>query len=136
MNEGIKRIRQKNCSKGILAILELTKRPIETLQASDLGFTVAPRINAAGRLDTAILAADFLISDSKEAIVSFKEIEKNNEHRKSLDEQTTLQAITSSLFDMLGASMEVLFRILCVFLFLFSCQSMRAESMPERWNMC
>ena len=31
VNEGIKRIRQKLCSKGILAILELTKRPIETL---------------------------------------------------------------------------------------------------------
>ncbi len=50
VSEGLKRIRQKNCSKGVLAILELTKRPIESLQASDLGFTVAPRINAAGRL--------------------------------------------------------------------------------------
>jgi single-stranded-DNA-specific exonuclease len=28
----------------------MTKRPVESLQASDLGFSVAPRINAAGRL--------------------------------------------------------------------------------------
>ena len=63
------------------------------INIGDLIFKVAPRINAAGRLDTAILAADFLISDSKEAIKSLKEIEINNEDRKSLDEQTTFQAL-------------------------------------------
>tara|TARA_B100001057_G_scaffold247867_1_gene248166 strand:- start:94 stop:1815 length:1722 start_codon:yes stop_codon:yes gene_type:complete len=63
------------------------------INIGDLIFKVAPRINAAGRLDTAILAADFLISDSKEAIKSLKEIEINNEDRKSLDEQTTLEAM-------------------------------------------
>ena len=63
------------------------------INIGDLIFKVAPRINAAGRLDTAILAADFLISDSKEAINIFKEIEKNNEQRKNLDEQTTFQAL-------------------------------------------
>ncbi len=76
-----------------LKILFTTLKKEGSIDIGDLIFKVAPRINAAGRLDTAILAADFLISDSKEAIVSFKEIEKNNEHRKSLDEQTTLQAI-------------------------------------------
>ena len=64
-----------------------------SINIGDLIFKVAPRINAAGRLDTAILAADFLISDSKEAIKSFKEIEINNVDRKSLDEQTTLEAM-------------------------------------------
>ena len=64
-----------------------------SINIGDLIFKVAPRINAAGRLDTAILAADFLISDSKEAIKSLKEIEINNEDRKSLDEQTTLEAM-------------------------------------------
>ena len=64
-----------------------------SINIGDLIFKVAPRINAAGRLDTAILAADFLISDSKEAIKSLKEIEINNEDRKSLDEQTTFQAL-------------------------------------------
>ena len=63
------------------------------INIGDLIFKVAPRINAAGRLDTAILAADFLISDSKEAINILKEIEKNNEQRKNLDEQTTFQAL-------------------------------------------
>ena len=63
IKEGIERIRQKRCSKGILAILELTKRPVETLQASDLGFSVAPRINAAGRLSDISQGIRCLLSD-------------------------------------------------------------------------
>ena len=63
IKEGIDRIRQKRCSKGILAILELTKRPVETLQASDLGFSVAPRINAAGRLSDISQGIRCLLSD-------------------------------------------------------------------------
>ena len=63
IKEGIERIRQKKCSKGILAILELTKRPVETLQASDLGFSVAPRINAAGRLSDISQGIRCLLSD-------------------------------------------------------------------------
>jgi single-stranded-DNA-specific exonuclease len=64
-----------------------------SINIGDLIFKVAPRINAAGRLDTAIIAADFLISDSIEATKRLKEIEINNEERKSLDEQITFQAI-------------------------------------------
>ena len=90
INEGIKRIRQKRCSKGILAILELTKRPIESLQASDLGFTVAPRINAAGRLSDisqgirCLLSED--INDARRYALTLEEF--NIKRRK---EQTRMQ---------------------------------------------
>ena len=36
-------IRAKQCAPGILALLEISNRQAETLQASDLGFSVAPR---------------------------------------------------------------------------------------------
>ena len=90
INEGIKRIRQKRCSKGILAILELTKRPVESLQASDLGFTVAPRINAAGRLSDisqgirCLLSED--INDARRYALNLEEF--NIKRRK---EQTRMQ---------------------------------------------
>ena len=90
INEGIKRIRQKRCSKGILAILELTKRPVESLQASDLGFTVAPRINAAGRLSDisqgirCLLSED--INDARRYALTLEEF--NIKRRK---EQTRMQ---------------------------------------------
>ena len=90
VNEGIKRIRQKNCSKGILAILELTKRPIETLQASDLGFTVAPRINAAGRLSDISQGIRCLLSeDMNDARRYAQTLEEFNIKRRK--EQTRMQ---------------------------------------------
>jgi len=90
VNEGIKRIRQKLCSKGILAILELTKRPIETLQASDLGFTVAPRINAAGRLSDISQGIRCLLSeDINDARRYAQTLEEFNIKRR--EEQTRMQ---------------------------------------------
>ena len=90
VNEGIKRIRQKLCSKGILAILELTKRPVETLQASDLGFTVAPRINAAGRLSDISQGIRCLLSeDMNDAKRYAQTLEEFNVKRR--EEQTRMQ---------------------------------------------
>ena len=90
INEGIKRIRQKRCSKGILAILELTKRPVESLQASDLGFTVAPRINAAGRLSDISQGIRCLLSeDMNDARRYAQTLEEFNIKRRK--EQTRMQ---------------------------------------------
>ena len=90
VNEGIKRIRQKLCSKGILAILELTKRPIDALQASDLGFTVAPRINAAGRLSDISQGIRCLLSeDMNDARRYAQTLEEFNIKRR--EEQTRMQ---------------------------------------------
>ena len=90
VSEGLKRIRQKRCSKGILAILELTKRPIESLQASDLGFTVAPRINAAGRLSDISQGIRCLLSeDINDARRYALNLEEFNIKRR--EEQTRMQ---------------------------------------------
>ena len=90
VNEGIKRIREKRCSKGILAILELTKRPVESLQASDLGFTVAPRINAAGRLSDISQGIRCLLSeDMNDARRYAQTLEEFNIKRRK--EQTRMQ---------------------------------------------
>ena len=90
VNEGIKRIRQKQCSKGILAILELTKRPIDSLQASDLGFTVAPRINAAGRhSDISQRIRCLLSEDMNDARRYAQTLEEFNIKRRK--EQTRMQ---------------------------------------------
>ncbi len=90
VSEGLKRIRQKRCSKGIIAILELTKRPIESLQASDLGFTVAPRINAAGRLSDISQGIRCLLSeDINDARRYALNLEEFNIKRR--EEQTRMQ---------------------------------------------
>ncbi len=107
VSEGLKRIRQKFCSKGIIAILELTKRPIESLQASDLGFTVAPRINAAGRLSDisqgirCLLSED--INDARRYASNLEEfnIKRREEQSRMQDEALAIvksQSIDESQF--------------------------------------
>ena len=93
IKEGIERIRQKKCSKGILAILELTKRPVETLQASDLGFSVAPRINAAGRLSDISQGIRCLLSeDMNDARRYATTLENFNKKRRLEQEKMQLEA--------------------------------------------
>ena len=89
-----------------LGLLEINKNPIEPfallfsklnklneINLGDLIFKIAPRINAAGRLDSALLAAKYLISDSKEAIEALNKIDTINEQRRKLDELITQQAL-------------------------------------------
>ena len=103
VNEGLKRIRQKRCSKGILAILELTKRPIESLQASDLGFSVAPRINAAGRLSDisqgirCLLSED--INDARRYAVTLEEFNKQRREEQSRMQDEALAIVADQSID-------------------------------------
>src|SRR3990167_3343927 len=51
VSQGLQRIKNGQSRPGIQALLEVAKRDYSSLQASDLGFAIAPRLNAAGRLD-------------------------------------------------------------------------------------
>ena len=59
----------------------------------DLIFKIAPRINAAGRLESASMATNFLISNRNNAERNLLKIESINEKRKTIDEQITAQAL-------------------------------------------
>jgi len=61
---GLARIQNSQCQPGILAILQLANRNPRQLSASDLGFVLAPRINAAGRLDDMSIGIECLLSAS------------------------------------------------------------------------
>ena len=68
----------------------MTKRPIESLQASDLGFSVAPRINAAGRLSDISQGIRCLLSeDINDARRYAANLEKFNKERR--EEQSRMQ---------------------------------------------
>lgn len=60
---GIRRIRHGRACAGIQALLDCAKRSVATLTASDLGFAVAPRLNAAGRLEDMRLGVECLLTD-------------------------------------------------------------------------
>ena len=59
----------------------------------DLIFKIAPRINAAGRLESASMATNFLISNRNNSERNLLKIESINEKRKTIDEQITAQAL-------------------------------------------
>jgi single-stranded-DNA-specific exonuclease len=61
--EGLRRIRAGQCRPGILALLEVASRQSTTVVASDLGFAVAPRINAAGRLQDMSIGIECLLCE-------------------------------------------------------------------------
>ncbi|MTI14094.1 single-stranded-DNA-specific exonuclease RecJ [Sansalvadorimonas verongulae] len=63
VHQGIGRIRAGRAQPGILALAEVAKREPSRLVASDMGFALAPRLNAAGRLDDMSLGIELLITD-------------------------------------------------------------------------
>jgi single-stranded-DNA-specific exonuclease len=60
---GLQRIRSGRACAGITALVEAGKRSVATLGSSDLGFTVGPRLNAAGRLEDMRLGVECLLTD-------------------------------------------------------------------------
>ncbi|HEV7122978.1 MAG TPA: single-stranded-DNA-specific exonuclease RecJ [Rhodanobacter sp.] len=60
---GLQRIRNGRACAGITALVEAGKRSLATLCASDLGFAVGPRLNAAGRLEDMRLGVECLLTD-------------------------------------------------------------------------
>jgi single-stranded-DNA-specific exonuclease len=60
---GLQRIRAGQARPGILALLEVASRQRHSVVASDLGFAVGPRINAAGRLEDMSIGIECLLSE-------------------------------------------------------------------------
>jgi single-stranded-DNA-specific exonuclease len=61
--QGLKRIRAGRCTPGILALLEVAGKVRGDLIAADLGFSIAPRLNAAGRIDDMSIGIQCLLTD-------------------------------------------------------------------------
>jgi single-stranded-DNA-specific exonuclease len=83
------------------------------ISITDLVFTVAPKINAAGRIDHGKKAVELLISKVEVDIVSVLDhINKNNKERKGLDEAMTKEALSmiDASLSLKNAKSTVLYR--------------------------
>lgn len=84
--QGIRRIRAGRCRPGIRALLGVDGRAPESVCSRDLGFSVAPRLNAAGRLTDMTLGIECLATaDAGRAAVLARELDALNAERKSLE---------------------------------------------------
>jgi single-stranded-DNA-specific exonuclease len=89
---GLKQINSKP-RVGLKALMDAASKTKE-LTISDLVFGIAPRINAAGRIEHAKKAVEILVEQDYKKAKSFAEgIEENNKTRKELDKSITKEAL-------------------------------------------
>ena len=78
---------------GLKALMDAASKTKE-LTISDVVFGIAPRINAAGRIEHAKKAVEILVEKDYDRAKSFADgIEENNKTRKDLDQSITKQAL-------------------------------------------
>lgn len=94
--QGLERIRAGQCREGIKALLAVAKRERETIQAEDLAFAVAPRLNAAGRLDDMSHGIECLLADSPILAQQYaQELDDLNIERRSIEGDMQQQALAT-----------------------------------------
>jgi len=93
VNEGLQRIRAGNCCAGVKALIELSKKIPGSLTTTDIGFSIAPKINAAGRLDDMTVGVQCLLSDNQESALFFaNKLNDINVLRKKVQQKMTIEA--------------------------------------------
>ncbi len=93
VHQGIQRIRAGKCRPGITALIEISKRTPQNLVASDLGFALGPRLNAAGRLDDMSLGINCLLSTSLETAREMATtLDSLNIERRAIEQSMKQQA--------------------------------------------
>ncbi len=92
--QGLARIRQGRCNAGIHALIEVAGRQQGSISASDLGFAVAPRLNAAGRLEDMSLGIECLLCDDDTmARAMAARLDELNHERRAIETGMQEQAV-------------------------------------------
>ncbi|MGO2355041.1 MAG: single-stranded-DNA-specific exonuclease RecJ [Marinomonas foliarum] len=102
VQQGIKRIQAGLARPGILALLEVGRRDYTQLKASDLGFVVGPRLNAAGRLDDMSVGIECLLAVHPHQARNYaQQLDQFNRERKAIESDMKEQAelVLESLLD-------------------------------------
>ena len=90
---GLRRIRNGRSCAGIAALFVSGKRDCSKASASDLGFVVAPRLNAAGRIDDISLGIECLLADDTlRATALADKLSTLNAERREMQTDMTAQA--------------------------------------------
>ncbi len=92
--QGLRRIRAGRCVPGIRALLRVAGRPPADLTAADLAFAVAPRLNAAGRIDDMTIGVQCLLADDERSAAELAvRLDALNEERRAIEARMQLQAL-------------------------------------------
>ncbi|AXY58778.1 single-stranded-DNA-specific exonuclease RecJ [Acinetobacter sp. WCHAc010052] len=95
VDAGVKKIQQNLCRPGISALLDIAGREPAELKASDLGFVLGPRINAAGRMDTMDIGIECLLAADMQTAYAFaRQLNDLNIERRQVESQMKQEALT------------------------------------------
>jgi len=88
VEQGLRRIRAGRARPGVLALLSRAGRMADRLTATDIGFAIGPRLNAAGRLDDMTRGIACLLSDDDvQALKLATELDELNKQRRSIEKK-------------------------------------------------
>ena len=94
--QGLRRIRAGRCVPGIRALLALSGRAAADLTAADLAFGVAPRLNAAGRIDDMTVGVQCLLADEDGAARELAgRLDALNEERRAIEARMQQEALSA-----------------------------------------
>jgi single-stranded-DNA-specific exonuclease len=92
--QGLLRIRSGRGRPGIHALLRIAGKDYSRMVASDMGFAVGPRLNAAGRLDDISRGIQCLLTDDPaQALALAQELEQLNQDRKAIEQGMQQEAL-------------------------------------------
>lgn len=96
VSEGLALIRRGAAPPGIQALITVSKKLPGALSTTDIGFSIGPRINAAGRLENMSTGIECLMADKVAAALPLAEaLDEINVRRREMHLETVDQALGS-----------------------------------------
>ena len=93
VHQGLRRMRAGLARPGIRALAQVAGRNLRAVTAQDLGFAIAPRLNAAGRLSDMTVGIQCLLSsETVQAQRLARELDELNTDRRDIERDMTLDA--------------------------------------------
>ena len=103
VEQGLKRIRAGQTRPGIQALIEVANKNQQRLVASDFGFALGPRINAAGRLDDMSYGINCLLAPNlASARIMARDLDDLNKARREIEQG--MQAEAETIFKSLNVN--------------------------------
>ncbi len=87
VSSGLDRLRQGRTIAGILALMMVAGREYRQLSTADIGFAIAPRLNAAGRMEDMRIGIELLLNDDMDsALQQARLLDEINQQRKQVEQ--------------------------------------------------
>lgn len=100
VTEGLKRIKAGHTVEGIKALIKIANKEIKKTNAETFGFVIAPRLNAAGRLQDMSIGIELLTTDDEIIATNLaQELDEINHQRREI--QAEMQSVADSVVSQL-----------------------------------